>query len=58
MKAMRIIDVSKHWGHIQRISRLALIKNRLEELRAHLEGNEKALGILGELKALCFGKKI
>ena len=55
---MRIIDVSKHWGHIQRISRLALIKSLLEELKAHLEGDEKALGILGELKALCFNKKI
>lgn len=55
---MRIIDVSKHWVHIQRISRLALIKSHLEELRAHLKGNETALGILGELKALCFNKKI
>ena len=55
---MRIIDVSKHWGHRQRISRLALIKSLLEELKAHLEGDEKALGILGELKALCFNQKI
>ena len=55
---MKIINVAKYWPHIQRISRLALIKKHLEELKVHLEGNEKALRILGELKALCFGKKI
>ena len=55
---MNLIDVSKYLKHMQRISRLALVKSHLEELRAHLEGDEKALEILGELKALCFNKKI
>ena len=53
---MKVIDVSKYWGQIQTISKRAVIKSTLEKLSEHLEGDEKATGLLKELRALCLGE--
>ena len=55
---MKVIDVSKYWGQIQTISKKAVIKNTLEKLSEHLEGDEKATRLLKELRVLCIGKNI
>ena len=55
---MKVIDVSKYWGQIQRISKRAVIESTLDKLSEHLEGNEKATGLLKELRVLCLGKNI
>ena len=55
---MKIIDVSKYWPHICKVSRLALIKFIIQQLNERLKGDKKALELLKELESLCFDKKI
>ena len=40
------------------VSRKAVLETSLEQLKEHLEGDEKALELLEDIRSLCFGENI